>query len=427
MVGSANGPKHASNTFNVVSQGAVVSDNVDFVPWLNDDGTDTDLIMPGFQPAGDTSFAPVTTNDSPTGKYSSIDTAVDAVTAGGIVSAVAGTYTEQVSINHNLKLVGAGAETTIIDGDGDDVLTITSAVTNVEVSGFTITNGNKGIYAPNSFSNAMINIHDIVVTNNEGEGIYFNGALESTLTFTNVTVTDNDDDGIYLSGDSASLSDTTVTITGGEISNNDGNGIYVNNLISGSTLTIEGVMIGDDENGNSDNGIYVNNASNSTINIQNENTISWNGGNGVYLCAEGQCYDTNITIDDNDIKNNGEWGVNFYYIGLDNDSSTVDISNNTIDENDAGGIYIAETGSMEDPEGTLEITIDDNDITNNAGPGIWLGDVTGVAITNNFISGNGSGETTGIVVNSATGNFAHFNQLLPMSVMAYRAMTVLKL
>ena len=258
----------------------------------------------------------------------------------------------------------------------------------------------------------MINIHDIVVTNNEGEGIYFNGALESTLTFTNVTVTDNDDDGIYLSGDSASLSDTTVTITGGEISNNDGNGIYVNNLISGSTLTIGGVMIGGDENGNGDNGIYVNNASNSTINIQNENTISWNGGNGVYLCAEGQCYDTNITIDDNDIKNNGEWGVNFYYIGLDNDSSTVDISNNTIDENDAGGIYIAETGSMEDPEGTLEITIDDNDITNNAGPGIWLGDVTGVAITNNFISGNGSGETTGIVVNSATGNFAHFNRIV---------------
>ena len=358
--------------------------------------------------------------------FNTIQEGIDAVPEGGTVNVAAGNYEENLTVDKNLTLVGTdGAALTTIDGtngnndDDEVVLLIEEEITDLEVSGFTFTGGETGIYASDSFTDATINIHDVIVTGNDNYGIYFSGASGSTLTFTNVTVTNNGNDGIYLSGDSGSLSNTTVTITGGEIANNDGNGIYVNSLLNGSTFTVEGTTIGggssdDDNEGNSGNGIYVNDAEDSAINIQNNNnTISWNEGHGVYLCAEGECYDTDITITDNEITNNEGWGVNFYYIGVDDDSSTVEISGNTIDNNNNGGIVIEQTGNEnEENEDAPEITIDNNEIKDNDGPGISLGSpVTGVAITNNTITGNGSGDTTGIVVNSAAGNYAHNNKI----------------
>lgn len=100
--GSANGAQHASNTFNVGSQGDKASDNVTFVPWLD-----------AAPPAG-VSFAPVTTT-SPAGGYSSIQAGVNASSSGGTVTAAAGTFTENVTIATPLTLAGAGqASTTVI-------------------------------------------------------------------------------------------------------------------------------------------------------------------------------------------------------------------------------------------------------------------------------------------------------------------------
>jgi len=92
--GSANGPEHAGNTFNVGAQGDAVSDNVDYVPWLN-----------AAYPTG-TSFAPVTTDEDPVGEYSSIQAAIDGVT-GTTISCAAGTYTEAIVIDKPLTLRGA--------------------------------------------------------------------------------------------------------------------------------------------------------------------------------------------------------------------------------------------------------------------------------------------------------------------------------
>jgi hypothetical protein len=98
--GSANGPTHTSNTFNVGSQGDAVSDNVDFVPWLN-----------AAPPTG-VSFAPVTTTN-PEDSYASIQAGVDGSNAGGTVNAKTGTFDEQVVIGKGLTLQGAG-DTTVI-------------------------------------------------------------------------------------------------------------------------------------------------------------------------------------------------------------------------------------------------------------------------------------------------------------------------
>ncbi len=79
-----------------------VSDNVDFVPWLN------------ASPPGGASFAPVTTT-SPVGSYASIQAGANASNPNGTVNAKAGTFSEQVSIaTANLTLDGAGIGSTIV-------------------------------------------------------------------------------------------------------------------------------------------------------------------------------------------------------------------------------------------------------------------------------------------------------------------------
>jgi len=122
--GSANGPAHASNKFNVGTQGDAVSNNVGFVPWLNS-GVDSSP-DPGFQPATGTSFAPVTTTN-PVGGYASIQAGIDASDPGGTVNAAAGTYREQVVIGKNLTLQGSGSSVTTIESpDGADMTTFTT-------------------------------------------------------------------------------------------------------------------------------------------------------------------------------------------------------------------------------------------------------------------------------------------------------------
>jgi parallel beta-helix repeat protein len=101
--GSANGPTHTSNTFNVGSQGDVVSDNVDFVPWLD------------AAPPGGTSFAPVTTTN-PTDSYASIQAGVDGSNDNGTVNAKAGTYTETIDVDgrSHIDVVGEDRDTVIV-------------------------------------------------------------------------------------------------------------------------------------------------------------------------------------------------------------------------------------------------------------------------------------------------------------------------
>ena len=91
--GSANGPTHAGNTFNVGSQGDAVSGNVDYCPWYDTDMTGA-------------SFAPVTTT-APVDSFASIQAGVNAASPGSTVNVAAGTYTEAVTINKSLTLRGA--------------------------------------------------------------------------------------------------------------------------------------------------------------------------------------------------------------------------------------------------------------------------------------------------------------------------------
>ncbi|MCK4357910.1 MAG: hypothetical protein KAW92_04080, partial [Candidatus Cloacimonetes bacterium] len=93
--GSANGPEHADNTFNVGSQGDVSSDYVDYVPWF-------DTSMAG------NSFAPVEKDDGlkTITYFSSIQTAINAASTGDIITGKAGIFDEQFTVDEAVTIQG---------------------------------------------------------------------------------------------------------------------------------------------------------------------------------------------------------------------------------------------------------------------------------------------------------------------------------
>jgi len=75
--------------------------------------------------------------------FATIQKAIGMSCIGGTVHVAAGTYQENLSINFAVNLAGAGAPTTIIDGDGTGtVITISSNPQPFTISGFTIQGGN---------------------------------------------------------------------------------------------------------------------------------------------------------------------------------------------------------------------------------------------------------------------------------------------
>src|SRR6185437_8100544 len=77
------------------------------------------------------------------GCFDSIQAAVNAVAAGGVVNVAAETYHEDIQIQKRLSLQGAGAAATIIDATGlSNGLVIQGVTSPTVVSGFTVENAN---------------------------------------------------------------------------------------------------------------------------------------------------------------------------------------------------------------------------------------------------------------------------------------------
>ena len=120
------------------------------------------------------SAAIITVDDSGGAQHLTIQAAVDAAASGDTISVAAGTYVEQVIVNKNLTLTGAGAGSSILEAPASMtgvkiLLEITGAV-NVEVSGFTVRGSSTattcgsilaGIFVRDG---AYANIHNNTVT-----------------------------------------------------------------------------------------------------------------------------------------------------------------------------------------------------------------------------------------------------------------------
>lgn len=146
------------------------------------------------------------TYDSSTGNgpKATIQNAINTVTDNGTVSVAAGTYKENLYINKDVYLMGAGPDSTTIDGmQKQSVIQLFGSTMEpfnqfaLTVNGFTITNGNStwggGIY---NYGGILFLINT-KVTNNKatyGGGLYNYG----TATADSATViTDNTPDNVY--------------------------------------------------------------------------------------------------------------------------------------------------------------------------------------------------------------------------------------
>lgn len=79
------------------------------------------------------------------GSFTTIQNAMNAASAGDVVSVSAGTYYENVSMKKGVQLIGAGPGSTVIDGSGlyTTVSIPVGATTSTRLEGFTIRNGNN--------------------------------------------------------------------------------------------------------------------------------------------------------------------------------------------------------------------------------------------------------------------------------------------
>lgn len=211
---------------------------------------------------------------SPTFLCQTIQAAVSAASGGDTVNVLAGTYTEQVTINKNLTLSGAGAASTTIQAPASlaadahgflNIVTIAGSGISVDLSGFTI-NGpgpsgcnsiNTGIFVSDA-ANAII--HNNTISNiadnpfggcQNGQGIYVGRTAFSTTgtaTITNNTITGYQKTGIVIDNTGSSATITGNTVTGvGPTSAIAENGIQIsrgatgsisNNTVSGNECTL---------------------------------------------------------------------------------------------------------------------------------------------------------------------------------------------
>ncbi len=316
--------------------------------------------------------------------------AVNAGSGGDTINLAAGTYTLSIAgtgedagatgdldINKDVTISGAGAGTTIIDGNSiDRVFHIKGTSNTASISGVTIQGGDQsnggGIFVDNT---STLNLSGATLTGNNHSGAGSGGAIHvhGTAHLNDVLLSGNtaDDGGAigFHGADGGSL--TNVTISGNSTTGKGG-GIWNDSVITVINSTITGNMANSDEGG----GVYntgtitltdttisgnsatwgggINNTNNLTLErVTIDGNTSSNNGGGIYNFAGNTVSLTNVTISGNTSGNNG--GGIFT-------TSSIDITNSTIASNlGGGGIHTVGSG-----DARLKNTILDNNVGGNA-------------------------------------------------------------
>jgi len=129
------------------------------------------------------SRATLTVNDNGGADYNTIQAAINAADPGDTIDVWSGTYEEDITINKQLNVIGAGSGSTIIYGtETGDVVTITAD--NVRFSGFKIAGSGSGQ------GDAAIDLNNV-----GGCEIDNNTITKASIDYTSTVYTDNFDDG----------------------------------------------------------------------------------------------------------------------------------------------------------------------------------------------------------------------------------------
>jgi parallel beta-helix repeat protein len=118
---------------------------------------------------------------------------------GYSVGVDAGTYTETVSVPSHVRLVGSGAEVTILDAGAAGSAVTFDGVIDAELSGFTLQNASSsgaGVALANAASGITISRN--VIRNNAGHGVSLAGSSSAAIRFN--TIVGNAGAGVYASG-----------------------------------------------------------------------------------------------------------------------------------------------------------------------------------------------------------------------------------
>ena len=329
------------------------------------------------------------------GCFDSIQDAIDASSAGDLINVAAGTYEEDIILKAGVRVIGAGAAFTTIQGTGGTPnarMPVVQAVdsnitTDTLLQGFTLTGGNVNV--------------EVWCT---GGGVYINNGSAPTIKDNLIT-----GNRAELGGGIAIWGGSNPVIEGNTITSNssvDAAGLYISSsspLITGNEITNNQATEGASSGGGQGGGLVI---IRDSFPVVTGNTISGNvsscDGGGIVIQEGAEPTIRHNTIEDNQATGEGSSGCGIgggakYYT---NGGGTFE--DNTVKGNIAvrggGGIYV---------ENHSTPVIDRNKILENDG-GPWGGGIiTAVGsspmITNNYVAGNKVTDLgNGIFVNSSS-------------------------
>ncbi|UCG69041.1 MAG: right-handed parallel beta-helix repeat-containing protein [Thermoplasmata archaeon] len=257
------------------------------------------------------------------GAYTSIQDAINDSKDGDTVFVYSGTYYGNISVNKTINLTGEGKDKTIIDGVWvPDVFVVYVSIDWVNITGFTITQGWRGIYLTSS-NNKIINNN----ISSCGDGIFSTASSNNKIIDNNIS---NYENGIYINGHGNNITGNNITnnsLTGIGIGYSQGNTLYRNTMINNG-IVIYGQLL---EHWN-------------THKIDNTNTVNgkpvyyWkNQTGGTIPGSAGQvilanC--TNVTVINQDL-NNCSIGIELGF------SSNILMTRNNISNNNYEHIYLS--------------------------------------------------------------------------------------
>ena len=311
--------------------------------------------------------------------YPTIKAAVTAAAAGDTIAISPGTYTEQVTIDKSLTMMGTGPgviiqSPTTLNPDNlglDALVEINNAavvtVSNVTIQGPVPTGGitiDAGILvvggATADVTNSTIaHIRSEPLNNASGTGYgilvgNLSGTQVGTATITNDTITDYQKNGIDVrGGSSATITGNTITTAGPQTVIAQ-NGIVIRD---GATTTITGNMITGNQYIGPGSGLDpIGTTQAAGIILLGSASVTGNTvtGNDIDIASS----TTGATISGNTLENSLE-GVLLL-------AGTATVSSNTIDGNNIGVALIASVGDTANAEGTLF----SNNIFNNGKGGL---------------------------------------------------------
>lgn len=222
--------------------------SVDYSPWLN---VGTNLLPTGdvgFE--GDFSDLTVSAASPQASGSTAIQEGIDLAAEGGTVHVLAGAYTENITLDKRVDLIGAGTDVTTVTAvtTKTAVLTITAGgleTDTLTVQGLTLTGAfgdsldlTAGIVINDpSGTLSWITLQDVAANSNSGVGLtVLNSSPLSHLSILNSDFSNNGQIGIVMRGEIGSLI-TEVTIDAVTVNNNGGYGLYAAGNVHDITIS----------------------------------------------------------------------------------------------------------------------------------------------------------------------------------------------